>query len=120
MTSAPPTPVAESTVEPPVEPVGTTTVALVDDHVVVLGVGAILDPAADLELLGAHASVAELMRACDGRAFPDVVLLGLATNTVNTYVARIRRRLIDSGFTAGSRVDLLRRDQAEGLLPAWC
>lgn len=90
MTSAPPTPVVDSAVEFPVEPVGT---------------------AADLEFLGAHASGAT--------AGYVARRLGLATNTVNTYIARIRRKFIDAGFTAGSRVDLLRRAPAEGLLPTW-
>ena len=43
--------------------------------------------------------------------------VGLATNTVNKYIAVIRRKFMDAGLPAGSRVDLLRRAQQEGLVP---
>ena len=43
--------------------------------------------------------------------------LSLSIHTVNTYVSRIRRKFMDAGVPAGSRVDLLVRAQAEGLVP---
>lgn len=43
--------------------------------------------------------------------------LGLATNTVNKYVAKARRRYAEAGKTADSRADLVRLAQEDGLLP---
>lgn len=43
--------------------------------------------------------------------------VGLATNTVNKYISGIRRKFIAAGVPAGSRVDLMRRAQMEGLIP---
>ena len=42
--------------------------------------------------------------------------LGLATNTVNKYVAKARRRYAEAGKTADSRADLVRLAQEDGLL----
>lgn len=45
--------------------------------------------------------------------------VGLAKNTVNKYLGAIRKKFIAQGVPASSRVDLLVRAQAEGLIPTF-
>lgn len=68
------------------------------------------------ELTDAERRILELY-ASGAKATYVARRVGLSTNTVNKYLVRIRRRLMDAGLPSSSRVDLLRSAQAEGLVP---